>query len=238
MWGVKGDQLFGDDERKTTMLYPFLIFAEPKEIFNRITFRAPLFGPPAYCTIGFFFITWLGGCWTNIRAGLQGWSLLGPAIASIFFVGVTSLGSTTILYAACGTFRGPEMDRPTYKKLFSLNTHCAFVLILGEVVNFLLVRTGLTQYHNLPFPNRFPLGLDLLLLGAKEPNIYIAVFLHSTSVFVLWYLVILARGLKYITGSSRVRSAAIAATLWLLGVGAVIGIVYSTGGGTMFLITM
>jgi hypothetical protein len=122
--------------------------------------------------------------------------------------------------------------------LFSLNTHCALILILGELINFLLVRTGALQDYSLPLPNRFPLGLDLLLLGAKEPNIYLTILLHSTSIFVLWYFAALAAGLKYTTGSGWARSAAIVTTIWLLGVGLVVGIVYSAGGGTMFRITM
>jgi hypothetical protein len=220
------------------VLFPFLIIAEPKDIFERVAARAPWFAPLAYCMVGFFIITWLGGCWTNIRAGLQWWSLLGPAAASVFFVGAASIGSTAILYAACGAMREPELERPTYRKLFSLNNHCALVLILGELVNFLLVRAGPMQDYNLPFPNRFPLGLDLLILGVKEPNIYLAILLHSTSVFVLWYLVVLARGLKYLTGSVSARTTAIVITLWLTGMGIIVGIIHSAGGGTIFRVTM
>lgn len=220
------------------MLFPFLIFAEPKEIFDRVAARAPWFAPFSYCTAGFFVLTWLGGCWNSIQEGLRWWSLLGPAIASTLFVGVASLGSTTVLYVAHLAFRGRKAVRPTYRKLFSLNIHCAFVLILGELFNFLLVRTELMQGHNFPLPNRFPLGLDLLILGAKEPNIYLTILLHSTSVFALWYLVVLARGLKPVIASSTARSTAIAATLWLVGVGIVIGIIYRAGGGTIFRVTM
>ena len=220
------------------MLFPFLILAEPKEVFERVAVRSPWLAPLASCTVGFFIILWLGGCWTNIREGLRWWSLLGPAIASTLFVGVASLGTSMVLYSICRVAGGNGSDRPTYRALFSLNTHCAPILILGELINILLVHSGLLQDFNLVLPNRFPLGLDLLLLGAKEPNIYLTIFLHGTSVFVLWYLAVLARGLKYTTGLSSARSAAIAATVWLIGVGLVIGIVYGAGGGTVFRISM
>lgn len=220
------------------MFFPFLIFAEPREVFDGIEARSPRLVPFLYCTLGFFIITWLGGCWNNIREGLRWWSLLGPAMAAILFVEVASHGSSMVLYTACRVFRGEKAGGPTYRRLFSLNIHCALILILGEIVNFLLVRTELMQDYNFPLPHRFPLGLDLLILGVKEPNIYLTVLLHGTSVFVLWYLVVLARGLKYVTGSGMSRSASIAATLWLIGVGAVIGIIYSAGGGTIFRVTM
>lgn len=220
------------------MLHSFLILAEPKNVFNRIAADSPWFAPLAYCTGGFFIITWLGGCWTDIRQGLQWWSLLGPAIASTLFIGMAGLGSTAAIYVIYRIIGGQQLAAPMYRSLFSLNIHCAVILVLGELFNFLLVRAPMVQDWDLPLRNRFPLGLDVLLLGVKEPNIYLTIFLHSTSVFVVWYLLVLAAGLKYTTGLSSARSAAIAATVWLLVVGLVVGIVYSAGGGTVFRITM
>jgi len=220
------------------VLYPLLILSEPEEVFKRVAVNSTWLAPLAYCTGGFFVITWLGGCWANLREGLRWWSLLGPAIGSIFFIGTASFASTAMLYASCLVFRCRQSNWPAYRMLFSLNIHCALVLMLGELINFLLVHTNLIQEFNFPFPNRFPLGLDLLILGVKEPNIYLAVLLHSTGVFILWYFVVLTRGLKHLTGSSLTRAAAMAAILWLAGVGAVIGIVYSAGGGTIFRVTM
>lgn len=220
------------------MLFPFLILAEPQKVFERVATRAPWLAPLITCTAGFFIVIWLGGCWTNIREGLRLWPLLGPAIASILFVGMASVGSAAALCAACRAVRSRCSDGRTYRSLFSLNIHCAVILVLGELFNFLLVRAPMVQDWDLPLRNRFPLGLDLLLLGVKEPNIYLTILLHGTSIFILWYLVALAAGLKHITGLSSARSAAIAATVWLLGVGLVVGIVYSAGGGTVFRITM
>ena len=65
------------------MLFPFLILAEPKKVFERLATRSRWLAPLITCTVGFFIITWLAGCWTNIRDGLRLWSLLGPAIASM-----------------------------------------------------------------------------------------------------------------------------------------------------------
>jgi hypothetical protein len=222
----------------STMSVPILILAEPKEVFPKIAAHSPWFPPFALCVVCFFVVAWLGGCWTSIREGLQWGALLGPAIASILFVALISVGSTAMLYVVFRAIRGHGSAWPSYKTLFSLNTHCALILILGELINVLLVRADLIHLYNPALPNRFPLGLDLLILGAKEPNIYLSVLLHGTSVFILWYLVVLAKGLSYVTGSSPARAAAIAATLWLVGIGFAIGIIYSAGGGTIFRITL
>ena len=225
-------------KKGSIVLFPFLIFAEPEKVFERVATRSPWLAPLMTCIVGFFVVTWLGGCWTNIREGLRWWSLLGPAIGSTLLVGMTSLGSTVALYSVAWIAGTKGSGRPTYRMLFSLNTHCAPILILGELINVLVVRSGVLQDLNLALPNRFPLGLDLLLLGAKEPNIYLTIFLHSTSIFVLWYLAVLASGLKHISGLGSARSAAIAAAVWLLCVGLVVGIIYNAGGGTVFRVTM
>jgi hypothetical protein len=157
---------------------------------------------------------------------------------SVLFVGAALLGATTVLYCAEALTLAGSPNRIGYRALFSLNAHCAIIVVLGEAINFLMVHTNILTEYDFPLANRFPLGLDLLILGVKEPNIYLTVLLHSTGAFILWYFVVLTRGLKHLTGSSLIRAAAMAAILWLAGVGAVIGIVYSAGGGTIFRVTM
>ncbi len=220
------------------MLFPLLILAEPKKVFSRIESLAAWFAPLAYCAFGFFVITWLGGCWENISDGLRWWSLLGPAIAAPLIIGATGFGSTAVLYLANRITSLQASNPSTYRSLLSLNLHCMIILILGEMINFLLVRTALLHDNNFPLANRFPLGLDLLLLGAKEPNMYLTIFLHGTSIFIIWYLIVLAKGLSYVTGSSLARSVAIASILWLVGVVFVVGVVYSAGEGTVFRVMM
>jgi TRAP-type C4-dicarboxylate transport system permease small subunit len=227
-----------NDKVRSEKMIPFLILAEPQEMFTTIKSRAPWIFSLACCATCFFVVVWLGGCWTNIREGLRWWSLLGPAIVSILFVGVASCGSTMVLYAAQRVVVRQRSNRSTYRTLFSLNTHCLLIVILGEAINFLLMHTEIIQDYDLPLPKRFPLGLDLLLLVAKDPNIYLAILLHGASIFILWYLVVLAKGLKYVSGSNMSRSVATVAALWLVAMALIIGMVHGAGGGTVFHISL
>lgn len=213
---------------------PLVVLAEPKEIFRDIEERAPWLAPFAYSAFAFFLITWLGGCWTDIKEGLRWSSLIGPAIASGLVVSAMSVGSTGLLILLLWIMGAHRQGESRFRMLFSLNLHCGIILVLGEVVNFLLMHSGFALSIDVPLPNRFPLGPDLLLLAAKERNIYVAILLHSASAFVVWYLVILARGLKGVAELSTVRAVAATCVLWLVGVATILGVVYHTGGGTVF----
>lgn len=214
------------------MFFPLLVFADPAEVFRMVEYKRPWLAAIGYCTFGMFVITWLGGCWENVSDGLRWWSLLGPAFFSPLAVGIGCLGSTLVLYSALQIGAESKPDGPKFNSFFSLNIHCILILILGEVVNFLLVHSGLAQNLRLALTNRFPLGLDLLLLGVKEPNIYLNIILHSTSVFVVWYLVVLARGIRYLSGVSTGRAALIVGSLWLATVAFALGLVQALDGGT------
>ncbi len=190
------------------------------------------------CMVVFFGIIWIGGCWHSLSDALTWSYLLGPALISPLFVGIVSVGSTMFLYLMNVVVGGRGRGAQSFKTLFSLNIHCAEILLLGEVINFLLVHASILGESGFPLPNRFPVGLDLILLAVDEPTIYTAILLHSTSCFVVWYLVVLAKGIAGITGSSRGRSALIVASLWFVVVAAALSLSYVAGGGTMIRITM
>jgi hypothetical protein len=96
----------------------------------------------------------------------------------------------------------------------------------------LLVRAGLLGDYTTPLPGRFPVGLDILLLGVDDPNLYLSIILHSTSVFFVWYIVVLSLGIHVVTGTSKARAAVIATTLWCTLVLFAVGMAYAAGGGT------
>jgi hypothetical protein len=220
------------------MFFPFLIFAEPADIFRRVEEGRPWLTPLSYCTLGMFAITWLGGCWENLSDGLRWWSLLGPAVFSPLAVGIACLGSTLVLYLGQQIVIERSFGGLTYRSLFSLNAHGALILVLGEVVNFLLVHSRLLQDFDVSLSNRFPLGMDLLLLGVKEPNIYLNIILHSISIFSIWYLVVIARGIHHLSGVSAVRVALIVGGLWLTTVVFALTAVSVLGGGTIIRIIL
>jgi len=213
------------------------IIATPREALAIIRTEPRWLSPAATYMFVLFLLLWLGGCWRNITEGLSWSFILGPALISPLIVIVVSLWTTPILYLLMRAIPG-KIVNPGFKAALSLNLHCAVIIVLGEIVNFLLVHADLLGDSGFPLQNRFPVGLDLVFLILKEPGIYMAIILHCTSVFVIWYLVVLARGIGIMTGASRTKSGLIVATLWGSVVLSVLGLVYAAGGGTTIRITM
>ena len=210
----------------------FGVLATPQAVFEILVKKPRWLMTTIFCTGILFVIIWLGGCWQDLTRGLRLQSLLGPALISPCIVIIVSFASTAFIYLMHVVLGGAKRTPHEFRTFFSINIHSGVIFLLGEVVNFLLVRSNLLGQYGMPVPNRFPTGLDLLLVGTEEPNPYTAIVLHSTNVFVLWYLLVLAIGIRTITGSGTFRSAAIVAGLWGVAVALVLGMVYAAGGGT------
>jgi hypothetical protein len=178
-----------------------------------------------------FLLAWLNGCWQNFEEAFSCSNLLAPTLMSPLIVGFVSLGTTALIYLLSVILGDHESRWASFKTLYSLNIHCGVIFLLGEVVNFLLIRTNILGDYLTPLRGRFPVGLDILLLGTNEPNIYLSIILHSTSVFLIWYIVVLSLGIRVVTGTSKAKARAIAATLWCTMVLLALGMVYAAGGG-------
>jgi hypothetical protein len=208
------------------------IFTAPNETFGHIR------GKPAWrttvllITVGFFVLVWLGGCWSDLSQALEWTNLFGPTLISPVIVGIVSLGTTALIYLLNLILGDREARSTSFKTLYSVNIHCGMIFLLGEVVNFLLVRSNILGDHLTPLRGRFPAGLDILLLGSNDPNLYLSIILHSTSVFLIWYLVVLSLGLRVVAGTSKAKAAVIATTLWCTLVLLALGTVYAAGGAT------
>ncbi len=208
------------------------ILATPDEALKRIANNPRSRLAVMICIGVFFLLAWLNGCWQNFTEAFNWSSLLGPALISPLIVGIVSLGTTSLIYLL-HLILNEKGERPTrFKTFYSVNIHCAVIFLLGEVVNFLLVRTNLLADHPAPLRGRFPVGLDVLLLGSDDPNIYLSIVLHSTSVFLIWYLIVLSLGIRVVTGTSKAKATIIAAALWCTVVLLALGAVYAAGGGT------
>jgi hypothetical protein len=208
------------------------MFAVPEETFDHIRAQ-PVWRVAALLNVvGFFSLVWLGGCWRDLSQAFDRANFLGPVLISPLVVAIISLGSTAIIYLLSIIMGGREARVARFKTLYSMNIHCGVIFLLGEVVNFLLVRTNIIGDRPTPLRGRFPVGLDVLLLGVDDPNVYLSVILHSTSVFLIWYLVVLSSGIRIVTGTSKARATAIAAALWCILVLLALGMVYAAGGST------
>lgn len=208
------------------------ILATPGEAIKRIEGDPKWWVPLSTCAGIFFLLAWLTGCWQNLTEAFHWSNLLGPALISPLIVGIVSLGTTALIYLLSLILGGHGGRATSFRVLYSVNIHCGVIFLLGEVVNFLLVRTSILGDRSTPLRGRFPVGLDVLLLGADDPSIYLSIILHSTSVFLIWYLVVLSLGIRVVTGTSKAKAAAIAASLWCTLVLLALGAVYAAGGGT------
>ncbi|MCX6145351.1 MAG: YIP1 family protein [Ignavibacteriales bacterium] len=208
------------------------VFAVPSEAFGDIRVKPVWRTAVLLIIVGFFLLVWLGGCWSDLSQGLKWTSLLGPALTSPLIVGIVSWGTTAIIYLLNLIVGDQDARSTSFKTLYSLNIHCGAIFLLGEGVNFLLLRTPILGDHPTPLRGRFPVGLDILLLCVDDPNLYLSVILHSTSVFLVWYIVVLSLGIHVVTGMSKARAAAIATMLWCTLVLLALGTVYAAGGGT------
>jgi hypothetical protein len=208
------------------------IFAAPTPYLQEIIPKAAWRTTLAVVTTLFFILIWLGGCWTDLSQGLKWWRVVGPALISPIVVGLVSLGTTTILYFLNLILSGGETPAVKFKTLYSINIHCSLIFLLGEFLNFLLVRSDILSGPASPVRGRFPLGLDVFLLVVNDPSLYLSIVLHSTSVFVIWYLVVLSLGIRLATGISPAKAAIIAIAMWCVLVFMALGAAYAAGGET------
>ena len=112
------------------------IFAAPTEALSSIN-HDPQWRTPLTVWVGIFFLlAWLTGCWQNLSEAFSWSNLLVPALFSPLIVGVVSTGTALLIYLL-NLILGDQQQRATsFKKLFSVNIHCAVIILLGEVVNF------------------------------------------------------------------------------------------------------
>ena len=73
--------------------------------------------------------------------------------------------------------------------MLSLVSFCGIIFLIGELVNFILLRIQIFNMRSSVFPNRFPIGLDLFLDG-RHPSLPLAIFLHSINPIIIWYCAI------------------------------------------------
>ncbi len=128
-------------------------------------------------------------------------------ISPIFGIGMLALIALLIkaLYSIMGI-------RPRYRDVFSLLAACALIPMLQAIAAYIVIRSKgdeITTTEQLAPP----FGLDLLLPGVK--GVLFAI-VHFFSIFEIWYLVVLALGLAYLTHSSKSKAFFVITPAWLL----------------------
>lgn len=205
------------------------ILAVPSEVFERLKLMPRWGAPFALVTVGYFILNWLKRCGADLSIAFEPRTMLLPAISSPIVVLLVWLALALVLSLMAFLVKGNWVS---YKGILSVVAHSGVIYLLGEIVNFLLTHSRLLDSSLFVVPNRFPIGLDIVLWG-READLYLAVLLHSINLFTVWYLAVLAIGISTVAGLSRAKSAGLVIAIWALGVGFVLSVVLVAGGTTM-----
>ncbi|HTY10214.1 MAG TPA: YIP1 family protein [Bacteroidota bacterium] len=179
---------------------------------------------------GIAFLTWLKSCWrgTSVAADLI---VFGGAFVTVFI----SLIILWSVMAALLFFSTPlfnPVKKVSYGNMFSLVSLCGIIFLIGEMLNFILVRSHLISISLYSLPGRFPIGLDVLFLG-RNLNLPLTIVLYSVNPIIIWYFSAMSIGLKTMTGIRSRNAAVIVTCLWGVGVGSA-AMIASLMGGTTF----
>ena len=100
-----------------------------------------------------------------------------------------------------------------FMELFSLITTCSLITAIGSIAGYFVIRAkadDITSMQQLA-PS---FGLDIFFPDLKGP---LFALLNYFSLFQIWYLVVLALGLAYLTRSSKGKGFMAITPLWVIG---------------------
>jgi len=102
--------------------------------------------------------------------------------------------------------------RPRFRDVFSLLAACSLIPMMQYIATYIVLHaTGdsITSTEQM-IP---PFGLDIFFQGSKG---MFFVLLNFFSIFQIWYLIVLALGLAYLTKSSKAKAFMAITPVWLL----------------------
>ena len=212
------------------MRNPFSILFSLKENFERIK-SGPTWSIPYFITSGgISLLTWLKSCWRGTSFVADFGVLAGAFISTSIFLFVLWSMLALLLYLSSTLFN-PE-GKNSYRSMFSLVSFCGVIFLIGEVVNSILLRFHIMKINSYILPNRFPIGLDLFLIG-RHPSLPLAIFLYSINPIVIWYFTTLSLGLHNVAGMSKNSARLTVLSIWTIGIGSVALIASVLGGTTV-----
>ena len=212
------------------MMNPFTVLFPSKEDFARIK-SVPKWKSPYFAVVaGLSLLTWLKSCLrgTSLVADL---SVFGGAFISLSISLFVLWSMLALSLYLSSTLFNPD-GKNSYRSMFSLVSFCGIIFLIGEVLNFILLRIQIIKVSSYILPNRFPIGLDLFLLG-RHPSLPLAIFLCSINPIVIWYFTTLSLGLHNVTGMSKNSARLTVLSIWAIGIGSVALIASVLGGTTV-----
>ncbi len=105
-----------------------------------------------------------------------------------------------------------------FKEVYAAVVFAEMILLLMAVVNLLLlVAKGADSIRHITDLQGI-IGMDFLMPD-RTSNLPLFTLLNNINIFNIWYIAVLSIGISVMSGFSRVKSALLVTTMWLLGVG-------------------
>ena len=109
-------------------------------------------------------------------------------------------------------------EQAKFKTFYAVTVYSELILVLMGIVNILLLHIkGIDNLQHITDLQAI-IGLDYFL-SDKTTNIPLFTFLNSINIFSIWYIATLTLGVSIGTNFSRLKSALLVSTVWLLGLG-------------------
>ncbi len=199
----------------------------PSEVFRRMESHPTWRLAFLVVVTGNVLLTWLKSCLRGSSLVIDLSVIVGSFISISVILLVLWLMLSLFLYLFSILLNAQKSF--TYRIVFSLVSQCGLIFLVGECVNFILLRLGLLKSTSLMLPNRFPVGLDLLLIG-KSPSISLLVLLHSINPFTIWYFATVAFGISMLGGIGKRRAGLVVVSAWAIGVAFALLLISVVGG--------
>ena len=209
-----------------TIITPFTFLIAPQKIFKNLKSKPQWVAPCIVVVLGLIVKAMLSNSWGNQSLIYQAQSLYLNGIMATLLV--VFLWSAISIFLYLSIFLMSANNGVAYKIVFSIVSYCGVIILLGEISNYLLIRANIINSMFYLLPQRFPIGLDLLVVDTS-PHPALAVFLHSINPFSIWYFTILSVGISIVTDLGKTKASTLSFILWFIAVGFAISVLLITG---------
>jgi hypothetical protein len=208
------------------MFTPFIFLIAPQKIFINLKSKPQWVAPCIVVILGLIVKSMLSNSWGTKSLIYQAHSLYLYVIFAALLV--FFLWSAISIFLYLSLFLMSANKGITYWSLFSIVSYCGMIFLLIEICNFLLIHANIMNSMFYSLPQRFPIGLDLLILDTS-PHTALAILLHSINPFSIWYFTILSIGISIVTDLSKTKAGMLSFMLWFIAVGLAISVLLITG---------
>jgi Yip1 domain len=194
----------------------FRILTNPENIFSQIQSVPKWKGSFLVVVVGNSFLTWIKSCLRGSSIRVDAEVLIGSFIISGIVIAILWFAVALFLHSIASMFNSTKEIK--FIAMLSLVSSCGIICLIGELLNFVLIRLDIIRNSMYLLPGRFPIGLDLFLIG-KHPELPLIIILYSINPITIWYLATLSSGLCSIAGIGKPKARLTSLLLWAFGIG-------------------